>query len=289
MSTSAVSEAMASSVSVSPVPAFRAPLDRIAALRVKIKNLAQEAGLIRVEENRALARPLRDSKNPKKRAKAPLVRDFERYLRHKHHRTGTVAYAARTNQLAYGCLRGMPYARIESYTQEEPAWGEIEKIVVRFAFGEWTLSAVAAYREQRERDREAAAKAAAQPKSETQESAGLVAKIVPRKPRLSDELVARLAEVEAHWAAWFGEAKAHFDAMEMPPVRAAREAAHREQVAKDRAASAAYREAWRARYANMKGIPITRSAIDPARITASVREPVVIEGVEDKECDPNGG
>lgn len=277
MSMSIVSEAPASSVSVSTAPAFRATLERIAALRVKIKNLAQEAALIRVEENRALARPLRDSKNPKKRAKAPIVRDFSRYLRHKQHRVGTVGSVARVNQLAYGCLRGMPYARIESYTRDEPSWREIEKVVLRFAFDEYEWDSVSAFRTQRERDREAAEKAAtAKAKGETQGNVPTPAS--QKRATLAPYLIARLAEVEAHWTAWLGAAEVHFKAMETPPARAAREAAHQEHIAKVRAMWAAHREMWRTRHANRKSIPIEN-------VRRSVREPITFDTAD---SGPNG-
>jgi len=85
--------------------------ERIIHLRVKIKNLADEARTIREE--------------------ARKVNGMAKW-RLNHHRTTTVRWAARDNLLAYGLLRRVPYEAIERHTECPPNFKEIAKIAKRF-------------------------------------------------------------------------------------------------------------------------------------------------------------
>lgn len=81
-------------------------------LRVKIKTLTAEAGIIRHEVAKA--------RNPLRAA----------YMT--EHRRGELRYEARHSQLAYGFLRGRQYAELEYLAAEEPNWKKIAKTVARF-------------------------------------------------------------------------------------------------------------------------------------------------------------
>jgi len=65
-------------------------------LRVRVKELAQEAKFIRIEE-----------------ARANKDRDFTLQNRLSEHRTGKLRRAARETILAYQYMRGFPYAAVE--------------------------------------------------------------------------------------------------------------------------------------------------------------------------------
>lgn len=86
--------------------------NRFVHLKVKIKSLAAEAKIIRAEEGKARSDALRTSL---------LV-----------HRAKHLRAVARVNLLAYGCLRGTPYEKMESKTASEPNWDDIKFVVDRF-------------------------------------------------------------------------------------------------------------------------------------------------------------
>ena len=85
--------------------------DRIRHLRIKIKNLADEARTIREEARKTSGMTKWDLN---------------------HHRTTVVRRHARENLLAYGLLRGVPYHAIERKCHEPPNWHNIESTAVRF-------------------------------------------------------------------------------------------------------------------------------------------------------------
>lgn len=85
--------------------------ERIIHLRVKIKNLADEARTIREEARKTSGM-----------AKWRL----------NNHRTEVVRPAARTNLLAYGLLRGRPYSSIEQKCCLLPNFKEVGKTAKRF-------------------------------------------------------------------------------------------------------------------------------------------------------------
>lgn len=86
-------------------------------LKVKIKSLAAEARIIRLEERRARTRELRDG----------LA----------EHRRTTVRRQARSTQLAYGFLRGRPLSRLEPHTRKDraPDWKSVRQMVDRYGVG----------------------------------------------------------------------------------------------------------------------------------------------------------
>lgn len=89
--------------------------NRTAALRVKIKNLADEARTIRLEERRAL-----------RHADLVLYRDL------REHRRGVVRSVARVALLACAMIRATPYARVETKCGTPPNWAEVRKVAERF-------------------------------------------------------------------------------------------------------------------------------------------------------------
>jgi len=85
---------------------------RLRHLKIKIKALAAEAGIIRHEERK--------------------TREMERWELSRHRRT-TVREEARHSLLAYAFWRGRPYAEVEaSGTANPPDWDRVEKIAARF-------------------------------------------------------------------------------------------------------------------------------------------------------------
>ena len=85
-------------------------------LRVRIKELADEARHIRVEEKRAKAQ----------RNSALLNRLHD-------HRVMSVRRAARSAQLAYAFLRGKPYLVTERTCKTPPSRRHIEHLVTKFS------------------------------------------------------------------------------------------------------------------------------------------------------------
>ena len=87
-------------------------------LKVKIKTLAAEARIIRIEE---------------RRAHTPEAR-----MGLADHRKGIVRHVARHALLAYGFLRGMKYHRMEARCTPgyEPDWAQVAKVAKRFG-GAW--------------------------------------------------------------------------------------------------------------------------------------------------------
>jgi hypothetical protein len=112
-------------------------------MRVRVKELAQEAKFIRLEENKIksghkLQMPCYPSyKNNYNRWHADS-KTLE-FMRLRTHRTHNVRDAARAAQLAYGFMRDVPYRRIEvspkpmtSY-YEKLNWDSIVKEIKRLA------------------------------------------------------------------------------------------------------------------------------------------------------------
>lgn len=84
-------------------------------LKIKIKNLADEARTIRKEEQ-ALKASGRGHEISKLR----------------EHRVLIVRAAARQTLLAYGFLRNIPYEKLESNCKTEPNWKAVEKMIVKY-------------------------------------------------------------------------------------------------------------------------------------------------------------
>ena len=87
-------------------------MDTRAYLKVKLKSLAAEAKIIRLETKRA-----KDV-----RLKNGLAL----------HRIGIVRYEARHTLIAYGFLRGKPYHKIESKCKEAPDWNKVRKMIEKY-------------------------------------------------------------------------------------------------------------------------------------------------------------
>lgn len=93
----------------------------LAYLKVKIKSLAAESRIIRLEERKYKANRI-----------VGRTDEFEGFVRHRkqtenvkavrhglyHHRVDEVRFEARHALLAYGFLRGVPYAKIEKETNK---------------------------------------------------------------------------------------------------------------------------------------------------------------------------
>jgi hypothetical protein len=94
-------------------------------LKIKVKNCAEEAHIIRKEEQKTYG--------------------MERWNL-QHHRKTHLRRITRLNQLAYGFLRGIPYSAMESKTATDPSWEAVEGIAMRFGgdpeeFGLWLSEA----------------------------------------------------------------------------------------------------------------------------------------------------
>jgi hypothetical protein len=109
--------------------------ERLIHLRIKIKNLADEARSIR-EEARKTSGMVKWGLND--------------------HRTGVVRPHARHNLLAYGLLRRVPYEAIERTCFEAPNFSTVEKHAKQFGGDEneiavWIADAKAYLKSQKER------------------------------------------------------------------------------------------------------------------------------------------
>lgn len=82
-------------------------------LKVKIKSLAAEARIIRVEEKRN--------------------KDFRARL--EFHRKHKVRPEARATLLAYAYIRGIPYKKVESDAKHQPDWNRVSTMVKKYGSG----------------------------------------------------------------------------------------------------------------------------------------------------------
>ena len=99
--------------------------ERLIHLKVKVKTLAAESRIIR-KEARKTSGMVKWAMND--------------------HRKGIVRRHSRTNLLAYGFLRGLPYEAMESKCKEKPNFEEVSKVMKRFGGDEkeiesWIASA----------------------------------------------------------------------------------------------------------------------------------------------------
>jgi|GEM_PF-3107454 len=94
--------------------------ERLIHLKIKIKNLADEARTIREEAAKVSGK-----------AKWNL----------NHHRKTVVRQAARENLLAYGLLRGVSYAAMEPHTANPPRLSKVEAHARRFGATDDEVSA----------------------------------------------------------------------------------------------------------------------------------------------------
>lgn len=121
-------------------------------MKVRIKELAQEAKFIRLEENKIKSNRLyiqnyEDLLPEKKKIVNQMADDF-RSLR--SHRKVEVREAARAAQLTYGFLRDVPYSQIESKRKPEKEYRfeyKIKPEIVRLAFKFGKLYGKESYKE----------------------------------------------------------------------------------------------------------------------------------------------
>jgi hypothetical protein len=102
---------------------------RIPQLRVKVKNLAAEAVIIRHDTKKHLKRARRQRNED---GSLVFSHDLQAAFSLREHRRGVVRYVARQSQLALAALTGTPYARCEQRTEGAPDLGEIQKLAERF-------------------------------------------------------------------------------------------------------------------------------------------------------------
>ncbi len=140
---------------------------RVKMLKVKIKSLAEEARIIRLEELRALGRRVSSEKRKnlgrgftERNPDYYVVRgrDAELYGELYTHRTQDVRSEQRSSLLAYAFLRGKTRAACEPKCEVRPDWTRVLKLVEKFGpvtpaetkaelakrFGEWARAAVPA-------------------------------------------------------------------------------------------------------------------------------------------------
>lgn len=93
--------------------------DQRAYLKVKIKSLAEEAKIIRREEQR-----------PRKDMDECGYSPTRTGLR--EHRVTVVRQASRNALLAYGFIRGRKYRQIEPKAESQPNWEEVKRQVLKY-------------------------------------------------------------------------------------------------------------------------------------------------------------
>lgn len=101
-------------------------------LRVKIKSLAEEARIIRVEERRTKAHRASVTEHQgEPKAIESLTTEFEGLHRH---RTIDVRDESRVALLAYAILRDRPYIRVEPPASRKPNVGRIAELIARYGY-----------------------------------------------------------------------------------------------------------------------------------------------------------
>lgn len=92
--------------------------NQVKALKVKIKSLAAEAQIIRLEEGRVLGR-----KKP----------DLQLYRSLREHRIRDVRGEQRSSLIAYGYIRGRAYSAVEKPSDKNPPdWSRVRSLVEKF-------------------------------------------------------------------------------------------------------------------------------------------------------------
>jgi hypothetical protein len=104
---------------------------------VKIKSLAEEARIIRKEEQKALGRRKSEDKRKDGRSNPAwyefLGRDDAKYLSLRTHRTEDVRKEQRSSLLAYGFIRGRAYGPMEKPAADNPPdIARIASLVTKF-------------------------------------------------------------------------------------------------------------------------------------------------------------
>ena len=99
--------------------------NQIKALKVKIKSLAEEARIIRLEERRAIL----VGHPPECRNK---YRDDALYVSLRDHRVKDVRQEQRCAMLAYAYLRGVPYKSVEQNAKKEISYARVRDLIRKF-------------------------------------------------------------------------------------------------------------------------------------------------------------
>ncbi len=146
-------------------------------LKIKIKTLAAEATMIRLEERkqnpgsraRVKAKQLLAGNEPplgrtdeelaainraKRILRKPTEKQMDRFWGLRGHRRLVVRVESRASHIAYGFLRGLDFKRIENKSKTEPDWDKVKSMIERFGeddvrermqrFAEWKDAATAA-------------------------------------------------------------------------------------------------------------------------------------------------
>lgn len=105
------------------------PKHKFTEMKVKLKSLAAEASIIRLEEKKALTqaswyRKCQSSETNHASQKFNILRN---------HRVGLVRQVTRHNHLAYGLLKGIHYSNIESKCNIPPNLKDIARHAKKFA------------------------------------------------------------------------------------------------------------------------------------------------------------
>lgn len=107
------------------LPGFMEPKMRIrkTQLKIKIKSLGEEAKIIKQEEAKWKATPFLVNNE---KVTHPLFFSLQ------EHRLLVVRTECRASNIAYGYLRGRAYREIENKCHEQPNWGRVEAIILKF-------------------------------------------------------------------------------------------------------------------------------------------------------------
>src|SRR5216684_2260015 len=116
-------------------------------LKVKVHSMSAEMTYIRRQEdkwkNKARYARIRQREHTTEKALASIKYAEDNFWTHRWHRID-MKYEARTAHLAHGCIKGIPYAKMEhicygvfkGYGISEPNWGKIEAMIHRFTIDE---------------------------------------------------------------------------------------------------------------------------------------------------------
>ncbi len=133
-------------------------------LKVKVHSMSAEMTYIRRQEekwkNEARYARIRQKEHASEKALASIKYAEDNFWSHRWHRED-MKYEARTAHLAHGCIKGIPYSKMEQlcygvfkgYGTTEPDWGRMEAMILRFTvdepnpqdyiqrFGQWLADA----------------------------------------------------------------------------------------------------------------------------------------------------
>lgn len=117
-------------------PKRRGPNLRRSALKFKIKSLAAESYIAKLDEAKYQRLVKRYAAS---RARA-ADNNRARHADMQHHRRRVIAPEARASQLAYGFHRGLPYSAMEQRIYTMPDFDRVENIAKRFSDDDWRIA-----------------------------------------------------------------------------------------------------------------------------------------------------